>query len=73
MLQGTIVGSGLCTAMKQAGNVACQGVGGAYMATLQANLQPNGTDQASINQAIQTIQQAMTACPQSAMVLAGYR
>jgi hypothetical protein len=72
-LQGTIVGSQLCAAMKTAGDVACQGVGGAYKATLAANTQPKGTDDASIQQAVSLIMQAMTQCPNSKMVLAGYR
>ncbi|KAF2666453.1 putative cutinase, partial [Microthyrium microscopicum] len=71
---GTIVGSGLCAAMKaQApGQVACQGVGGNYKALLAPNTLPLGTDQASIDQATSVITSAMTACPQSQMVLAGY-
>lgn len=48
---GAVVGAPLCDAMQQMGNVACQGVGGAYKATLQANFQPQGTDQASIDEA----------------------
>ena len=39
--------------MKQQANVACQGVGGAYKAEIAPNLQPKGTDQASIDQAVQ--------------------
>lgn len=54
------------------GGVACQGVGGAYKATLLANTRPKGTDDASIQEAVKTINQAMTACPDSQMVLAGY-
>jgi hypothetical protein len=74
--QGTIVGSQLCAAMKVAagaGGVSCQGVGGAYKATLQANTQPKGTNAASIQEAVSVITDAMTQCPQSTMVLAGYR
>jgi len=72
---GSIVGSGLCAAMKDANpqGVACQGVGGAYRATLTANTLPGGTNKASIDEAVTTIKQAMTACPDSVMTLAGYR
>jgi cutinase len=61
--------------MKQAarGGVACQGIGGDYKATLQANTQPKGTDDKSIAEAMSVISNAMTSCPDSKMVLAGYR
>lgn len=51
--QGTVVGAPLCAAMKKQANVACQGVGGAYKAQLAPNTLPQGTDQASIDQAVQ--------------------
>jgi len=71
---GTVVGGPLCAAMKTAANggVACQGIGGAYKAQLAPNTQPKGTNDASINEAVKVIKQAMTACPDSKMVLAGY-
>jgi cutinase len=61
--------------MKQAasGGVACQGIGGDYKATLAANTQPKGTDDKSIAEAMNVISNAMTACPNSKVVLAGYR
>jgi cutinase len=72
--QGTIVGSKLCAAMKSAspGGVSCQGIGGAYKATLAANVQPKGTDDQSIAQATKVITSAMTTCPNAKMVLVGY-
>ncbi|KAF1987840.1 carbohydrate esterase family 5 protein, partial [Aulographum hederae CBS 113979] len=71
---GTIVGSGLCAAMKKnmPGAVACQGVGGAYKATLAANFEDAGTNAASIKEAVKVMNQAMTKCPQSKMVFGGY-
>jgi cutinase len=61
--------------MKDATNnqVACQGIGGDYKALLAPNTLPKGTDQASIDEAVKTIQQAMTACPNAKVVMAGYR
>jgi cutinase len=75
IIKGTVVGGPLCAAMKTAANggVACQGIGGAYKAQLAPNTQPKGTNDASINEAVKVIKQAMTACPDSKMVLAGYR
>jgi len=55
------------------GDVACQGIGGDYKATLAANFQDKGTDDKAIAEAMKVINQAMTACPQSTMILAGYR
>jgi len=71
---GTVVGSQLCGAMKDATNngVACQGIGGNYKATLAANTQPLGTDQQSIDEAVRVITSAMTACPNAKVVMAGY-
>jgi cutinase len=52
--------------------VACQGVGGAYKATLAANTQPKGTDEQSIAEATSVITAAMQNCPQARVVMAGY-
>jgi cutinase len=61
--------------MKDASNggVACQGVGGAYKATIIANTEAKGTDDASIAEGMKDIMDAITKCPQSTLVLAGYR
>jgi cutinase len=71
---GTIVGGPLCKAMKDMSNdqVACQGIGGAYKATLAANTQPKGTDAQSIAEAKSVIETAMTNCPKARVVMAGY-
>ncbi|KIW00815.1 uncharacterized protein PV09_07794 [Verruconis gallopava] len=69
---GSVVGAPLCAALKAGGDVACQGVGGAYQATLASNLLPKGTDDASIQEAVNIINKAMTQCPNSKIVLAGY-
>lgn len=55
------------------GNVACQGIGGAYKATLAPNFQPKGTDQGSIDEAVSTLRLAMTTCPNAKIVAGGYR
>jgi cutinase len=54
------------------GGVSCQGIGGAYKATLAANVQPEGTDAQSIAEATKVITSAMTTCPNAKMVLVGY-
>jgi cutinase len=52
--------------------VACQGIGGAYEATLEANLEPKGTDDQSVNEAKKVIMTAMSNCPTARVVMAGY-
>lgn len=57
-----------------AANVACQGVGAedGYAAALPPNFQPKNTDDQSIAAATKIMNMAMTKCPQSTIVMAGY-
>ena len=73
--QGTI-GPQVCSGLQSsfgAANIACQGVGGPYTATLADNFQPQGTSQAAINEAVRLFNLANTQCPNSKIVSGGYR
>lgn len=75
--QGEIPGPPTCSGLKQAmgaANVACQGVGAedGYAAALAPNFQPKNTDDQSIAAATKIMNMAMTKCPQSTIVMAGY-
>lgn len=50
-----------------------QGVGGPYTADLLANLLPEGTNAASINEAKRLFQMSHAKCPDTPVVTAGYR
>lgn len=69
-----VVGAPLCAALKMSmpNQVACQGIGGAYTAKLAPNLQPKGTDEASIAEGVKVISGAMTKCPNTKVIVAGY-
>ena len=69
---GPTVCSGLKTKLG-AGNVACQGVGGAYSAGLAENVAPAGTTPGAIAEATKMFTTANTKCPESILVAGGYR
>ena len=74
--QGAICGPQTCDSLQsQLGidKVACQGVGGAYLATIQDNFLPENTSPAAISAANDMFQLANTKCPNSTILAAGYR
>jgi len=59
---GSSMGPIICSGLKSrfgAGNVACQGVGGAYTAGLTDNVLPEGTTSAAINEAVSLYRRAL--------------
>jgi len=71
MSMGPAVCSGLKTKLG-AGNVACQGVGGAYSAGLPENALPAGTTPGAISEATKMFTMADTKCPNTIIVAGGY-
>jgi cutinase len=72
--QGSTVGPPTCDGLKKAYNddVACQGVGGAYTASVGSNALPGGTTSAAYNEAISIFEDAAQKCPDTIIVAAGY-
>jgi len=72
---GSIIGPQVCSALKSAvgnDNVACQGVGGKYTASMGDNGQERFTSQAAIDEATKVFQQAVQKCPQAKITFGGY-
>ncbi|KAM0699386.1 hypothetical protein Q7P36_001433 [Cladosporium allicinum] len=71
---GSTVGPPTCDGLKKAYNddVACQGVGGAYKASVGSNALPGGTTAGSYNEAISIFEDAAQKCPDTIIVAAGY-
>jgi cutinase len=72
--QGSTVGPPTCDGLKKAysNDVACQGVGGAYTASVGSNALPGGTTPAAYNEAIGIFEKAASQCPDTIIVAAGY-
>lgn len=72
---GMTVGPATCTALKSdlgEDAVACQGVGGSYIADIGSNALPDGTTQAAIEEATGLFELARTQCPETQVVAGGY-
>jgi cutinase len=73
--QGSSVGPPTCRGLKAtygANNVACQGVGSPYDATLGGNVLPEGTTTAAYGEAQRLFNLASTKCPNTKIVAGGY-
>jgi hypothetical protein len=73
--QGLIIGPEVCSALKsKLGNkVGCQGIGGAYTASMTDNAKPAYTTQEAINEAIKMFKLAGSKCPNTKITFGGYR
>ncbi|KXS96462.1 hypothetical protein AC578_3231 [Pseudocercospora eumusae] len=72
---GATVGPQTCSALKRrlgSSNVACQGIGAPYYATLGDNALPRGTSDAAIAEASRLFKLANTQCPDTIVVTGGY-
>ncbi|KAH6990279.1 cutinase [Ilyonectria destructans] len=71
---GVTAGPVLASALedKYGNGIWIQGVGGAYTAALSPNFLPQGTNQASINEAKRLFTLANTKCPNTPVVTGGY-
>ena len=74
--KGGSMGPVVCSGLKSklgAGNVACQGVGSPYAATIPDNINAKGTSAAAIGEAQKMFTMADTKCPETIIVAGGYR
>lgn len=72
---GSTVGPPTCEGLKStygASNVACQGVGSPYTASIGSNALPEGTTSAAYGEAQRLFNLASTKCPDTIIVAGGY-
>jgi len=71
---GIIIGPETCSALKRKlpGKVACQGVGGAYKASMMDNGKAQFTDPAAIQEALKIFNEAAQKCPKAKITFGGY-